>query len=135
MRLWQIPLDADVAPKTPNRRTHWRVYSDTVLFWRTLTDAAVRNAGVPALERVAIDLAVTPPDRRRRDSDNLVPYLLKPVKDGVVDAGVIPDDTDEFCDWSIHLWPPDGSGRWGYLLQLVEVEPVSRLAQPRRGAA
>jgi crossover junction endodeoxyribonuclease RusA len=63
-------------------------------------------------------LTITPPDARRRDSDNFVAHVLKPIKDGIVDAGVIPDDTDEYVTWSLRLADPshDRLKRWRYRL-------------------
>lgn len=55
----------------------------------------VRAARVPPVSRVRVQLEYTPRDGRRRDTDNLV-ATLKAVCDGVVDAGVVPDDTPEF---------------------------------------
>ena len=36
------------------------------------------------------------PDKRRRDVHNLLPHLGKPLVDGIVDAEVLPDDSDEY---------------------------------------
>jgi crossover junction endodeoxyribonuclease RusA len=41
-----------------------------------------------------VQLTYTPRIRRTRDADNLV-ALLKPLVDGLVDAGVVADDDDE----------------------------------------
>jgi crossover junction endodeoxyribonuclease RusA len=108
------------APLTPNRRRHWRHYHNAVKQIRHDTKLCVRAAQVPSMTRCELVLQVTPPDRRRRDSDNLVPYLLKPVTDAVVDAGVVPDDTDEFMSWRVELTEP-GDG-WSYRLLLTEGE-------------
>ena len=130
MTTYTIDLPSGIAPLTPNRRRHWRVYHRAVKGWRLSTFVAVTAAQVPPLGRCALTVEVTPPDRRRRDSDNLVPYLLKPIKDGLVDAGVIPDDTDAFCMWSVRLFEPDGDKTWKVRLTVVPL-PASQ----QQGAA
>lgn len=54
----------------------------------------VRVVGVPRREwrKVKVTLLFRPPDKRRRDADNLV-ATLKAVCDGLVDADVVADDT------------------------------------------
>lgn len=42
-----------------------------------------------------VQLHYLPADNRRRDTDNLV-ATLKPLCDGLVDYGLVPDDTPEF---------------------------------------
>jgi Holliday junction resolvase RusA-like endonuclease len=44
---------------------------------------------------VKIQAIFHPPDNRRRDTANIYPSV-KSVIDGVVDAGVIPDDNDKY---------------------------------------
>lgn len=53
-----------------------------------------RIAGIPRrdMHKVRVTMTYLPPDKRRRDSDNLV-ATLKAVCDGLVDAGVVADDT------------------------------------------
>lgn len=46
-------------------------------------------------ERVEVTLTWWVKDRRRRDDENPTP-TLKALCDGLVDAGVVPDDTHEF---------------------------------------
>ena len=96
---WVVTLPSTVkAPLSLNGRGHWRRTHDEIRRWRRDTAMCIRGAGVPALGRVDLVLHVWPPDRRRRDSDNLV-AVLKPIKDGVVDAKVVPDDTPAYVDW------------------------------------
>lgn len=51
-------------------------------------------AGIPRKEmrKIRVTLTYTPPNKIRRDADNLVP-TLKAICDGLVDAGIVPDDT------------------------------------------
>ena len=122
LRTWSIELTDGRAPVTSNgSHGTWRKGAGEKRFWRTLTQMSCRTAKVPTLGRADLVLVVTPPDRRRRDEDNLVQYLLKPVKDGVVDAGVIIDDTPQYVTWRVQLVEPDGSKTWRYRLVLTEL--------------
>jgi hypothetical protein len=83
-----------------DRRMHWRTKGRLVKAWRFATWAAACNAlGKDASRRargpsiVSIELPV--PDRRRRDPHNYF-STVKPIVDGLVDAGVWPDDTPEW---------------------------------------
>ena len=49
----------------------------------------------PQVERVDVGLVWTVTTAHRRDEENLV-ATLKPLCDGLVDAGVVPDDTPQF---------------------------------------
>jgi crossover junction endodeoxyribonuclease RusA len=92
-------------PMSLNDRTHWRVKAkhtreirDYVREWAWFT--------VPACSAAEVELHYVPRDRRRRDLDNLIP-TLKPAIDGLVDAGVVPDDTPEYVRWTVHIDAPD----------------------------
>jgi crossover junction endodeoxyribonuclease RusA len=53
-----------------------------------------KSARLGSYNRVRVALHYCPLRRGRRDADNLV-GTLKPVCDGLVDAGLVPDDTPE----------------------------------------
>lgn len=57
---------------------------------RRETAAAFKDAG--RFEHVTVTLIWTVKDKRRRDTENPV-ATLKPICDGLVDAGLVPDDT------------------------------------------
>lgn len=46
-------------------------------------------------DHVNVQLTWYVPDHRRRDTDNVVP-TLKALCDGIVDAGIVPDDTPRY---------------------------------------
>lgn len=81
-------------PLSLNGREHWRLKAQQVKAVRETTAWLARAAGIPPLGLVRVDLHYRPRDKRRRDPLNLV-ATLKPVEDGLVDAGVIPDDTPD----------------------------------------
>lgn len=87
-------LDWTRPPLTENQRwSHWaarnRVVQDVRITARLLA-RGLRDSG-----RVEVTLTWVVADRRKRDADNVVP-TLKALADGLVDAGVVPDDTPEF---------------------------------------
>lgn len=57
----------------------------------------LNHTPLPAGTRVSVGLVWVVPDKRRRDAENPVP-TLKALCDGLVDAGLVPDDTPEFME-------------------------------------
>lgn len=86
---------------TSNQRLHWRETARRTRDLRTYARAVARHPSVRRTEpydrRVHITAHVAWPDRRRRDEANLM-STLKPIVDGLVDAGVLTDDS---TDWLI----------------------------------
>jgi crossover junction endodeoxyribonuclease RusA len=62
---------------------------------RRVAAALVRAQRIPHLDRCEVELHYVPRDGRTRDTDNLV-ATLKPIADGIVDAGVVKDDSPAF---------------------------------------
>jgi Holliday junction resolvase RusA-like endonuclease len=88
-------------PPSPNRsvREHFHRNAAVRKVWhdaaRLAAIAAMRDAGNAddyPLRRARIRLVVIAPDRRRRDPDNAI-AAAKGVIDGIVDAGVLADDS------------------------------------------
>ena len=80
-----------------------------------LAEQTARFSHAPSLERARLVVEIAFPDRRRRDPHNYM-ATVKPIVDGLVDAGVLPDDDAK------HLLGPD-------LRRHPEVTK-KRLAQP-----
>jgi len=89
-------------PWPPSVNTYWRSPNTGRLAGRTLISErgrdyrravadAIRTAGQPKAEPGRLDVALTvfPPDKRRRDLDNLPKGIL----DALTHAGVIEDDS------------------------------------------
>lgn len=90
---WKLPISGH--PITLNQRMHWANKAHETKRIRTEVWARARAAGIPNLDgRCEVQLVYRPPDKRRRDSDNLAP-TFKAAVDGLVDAGVLSDDTDD----------------------------------------
>ena len=81
---WQAP------PLTANQRYHWRKKAAITADIRQWARLLFRTTYMQAPITVQLDWHV--PDKRRRDVDNAVP-TLKAICDGLVDAGLVPDDT------------------------------------------
>lgn len=85
-----IDLGLVVPPLTANQRMHWAEKARITKQLRTIAKA--KTVGMPPVEgRVAVTLVWQVTDRRRRDPDNIAP-TLKPLIDGLRDAGVLPED-------------------------------------------
>lgn len=89
------PLSLNDRPK------HWAARGAQVAKVRELAAVLCREqiaaGNLDVLDPVVVTLVWFAPDRRARDADNPV-ATLKPVCDGLVDAGLVPDDTPEWID-------------------------------------
>lgn len=86
---WEKP------PLSMNGREHWRVKAKKVAMMRSITHhLAVADELPKGLPHVTVVLVYRPRDNRRRDADNLVP-ILKACCDGLVDHGLVSDDTPD----------------------------------------
>lgn len=94
MAEWRIALPFVKPPLTLNQRMHWSEKARVTAQVRRATAALVRNEGIPPLAQCEVGLVWQVTDKRRRDSDNAV-TTLKACCDGIVDAGVVPDDTPD----------------------------------------
>lgn len=126
-RAWTLSFPNAAPPMSSNRRVHWRAKAEEQAWWSHATEILVKQAHVPHLDRCELVVYVTPPDARRRDSDNYVAHLLKPIKDGLVRSGVIDDDTDRYVEWKLRLRAPSQNplGVWRVVAVIAELEAVS----------
>ncbi len=99
-RVWRLDLPM-AKPLSLNDRRHHMAHAAMKKQVRLNAKNLALYAKIPALARIAIELHYCPRDSRRRDEINLV-ATLKPAEDGIVDAGVIPDDTKQ---WSQPTMP------------------------------
>jgi crossover junction endodeoxyribonuclease RusA len=95
----QIAINLDMPHKhlSPNSRCHWaqkaKAKKDQRESSRYLIFMEMYWAGCTTPWKTAnVQIVVTPPDRRRRDKDNLL-ASLKAAFDGAQDAGLIADDS------------------------------------------
>jgi crossover junction endodeoxyribonuclease RusA len=86
-----ITLPAGLPLLSLNDRKHWAARNTVAQALKTASWAAALAAKAPRLECAEVTVEYQPPDRRRRDPDNL-PAAGKPLIDGLVAAKVLPDD-------------------------------------------
>jgi hypothetical protein len=104
-----------------NQRLHW---APKARITKTIRDAAhilTRQAKVPRLESARIVCVYEPNDQRRRDRSNWHPSA-KAAVDGVVDAGVLADDSDRYLDGP-HIKIGEVHPRGRLVLHITEVTP------------
>lgn len=122
-REWTLRLPI-TRPLSMNDRSHWRVKAKASRSVRDGAAAAAREAQIPTLDAFTVELHYAPRDSRRRDPENLV-ATLKPFVDGLVDAGVAPDDCPPYYTTTIPVVDkPNGSGGVLYaIVREIRVEP------------
>jgi hypothetical protein len=124
-RTWSFELSKRTAPMSSNAKPHWakRMTEHRDIRWdaRVSTINAVGHAH--GLQAIELAIVAHPPNRQKRDSDNLVDHLVKPVKDGVAEALRLTDDTDDVVDWKRPRigHPTNIRGRWRYVVTITEV--------------
>ncbi|MGV9383578.1 hypothetical protein ACWDRB_47730 [Nonomuraea sp. NPDC003707] len=96
-RPWVLEMPAGMELLNSNHRYHWRKENRIKKPLRETACWLARAARIPAMQRARMVAVYEPPDRRRRDPANLYPSW-KAVVDGVVDAGVLPDDDSKHLD-------------------------------------
>lgn len=107
-----------------NEIRHWRVKAKQTAEIREAVFVLARFAKVDrGCAKVRVTLHYRPRDRRRRDALNIVP-TLKAAEDGLVDAGVMADDTPEYIDPVMPVIDPPYVGQLRPELWIV----VERLA-------
>ena len=114
----------DLPTWNANSRGHWSQRASEVSAWRMVAKQAANRAGIPKLDVVFVELEMTPADMRRRDPDNLA-GALKPILDGIVDAGVIPDDSwRHVAGVALSIARPDKTlreHRWRLTIDVLDV--------------
>ncbi|WP_440102435.1 hypothetical protein [Glutamicibacter mishrai] len=79
-----------------NQKEHWAPRNKRTQAWRHGAHIMARQAKLPkGLARVQVDAYVWKSSHRRYDPHNLMP-TLKPVIDGLVDYGLLADDSSEY---------------------------------------
>jgi Holliday junction resolvase RusA-like endonuclease len=79
-----------------NDRLHWRKKAQLTATWRGVTEElATEFPAKPFRSRVHITVAIRWPDNKRRDPGNWYP-TAKACVDGIVAAGLLKDDSDEY---------------------------------------
>jgi hypothetical protein len=95
---WEVAFTG--MPPSPNARLHYMARARSAKAWRQRARLyhVLLGARIPPLERVRITATLTRRTLGRADEDN-DRARLKPLVDGLVDAGVIPNDTRGHIEW------------------------------------
>lgn len=94
-RSWTITIPAPVVWLNANDRVDRRRFAPITKQWRDAAHVHARAGKLPQLGRAHITATLRFRDRRRRDPHNYYP-TIKAVIDGLVDYGLLPDDSHEF---------------------------------------
>lgn len=116
--VWTITVPAAIPMLSLNQRLHWAPKAERTRTWRRTAMMCAQVAKLPKnLDRVHIVAHIIKPTARQYDVHNLMP-TLKACVDGLVDYGLIPDDTNA------HLTGPDlrqgGKGELGVIITITE---------------
>jgi crossover junction endodeoxyribonuclease RusA len=102
-----------------NDRDHWRKSAGKTATIRSVARGQAK--GIPRLGKVKIRVIYYAPDNRRRDTTNLFPSV-KAAVDGIVDAGVLKDDSDKFVIGYEILRGSHNIPRGQLTIEIIEVE-------------
>lgn len=90
-----VPLSYDTPPLNANQRMHWAKRAKITKAIRHEIAWRVKARRLEPARHISVQLNYLPKQNRRRDLGNLMP-THKAALDGVVDSGLIPDDTPDY---------------------------------------
>jgi len=106
-REWTLTLPYDKPPLSLNDRDIWQARHRKVGQLRNDTLILIRQARIPKLARLAVELHYAPRRKRRADKINLC-ATLKVLEDACVLAGLVPDDVERYVDSPMPTIHPPG---------------------------
>lgn len=92
---WALTFDYPSPPLSLNYRMHRMQEAALTKQVRAATHVKATAAGIPPLTRCEVSLIWFVATRHRRDDENPV-LTMKAMCDGLVDAGIVEDDTRQF---------------------------------------
>lgn len=120
---WVINLPYSRPPLNMNQRLHWSKKARLTKNVRSSTFFLARSQRIPACEHIHVQLHYVPRDNRRRDPSNLI-ATQKPAIDGLVQAGVVPDDTPAYVTEAMpKIHPADTSANVRMWLTIERRDP------------
>lgn len=111
-KVYVLAMPAGMPLANANDRGHWSKGYRVKKELRKTACLLTRAAKIPTMQRASIVGVFEPPNRQPRDPANWYPSF-KAIIDGMVDAGMLPDDNSK------HLDGPD--------MRLGEIHPKGRL--------
>lgn len=119
--VYRIDLPWTKPPLSMNDRMHYMATARITRRIRSTTAWLAKEAKVPTgCEFVTVCLHYRPRDKRRRDEDNLI-ATGKACFDGLVDHGLVPDDTPQFMTKLMPLIHPAEKGLPGSLWLTITI--------------
>lgn len=91
-RTWTVALPAGLETLSLNGRLHWAQQRRRAAEIKKAAWAMALNQKIPLLNSASVKVVYHPPDRRRRDHDNIPAAMGKHAIDGLVAAVVLLDD-------------------------------------------
>lgn len=88
--------------------------------WRNAYKRLASEAGIPLLHAMRIEIVPILPDRRKQDTAACV-LAAKAAIDGIVDAGVVPDDNPQFMKYVMFYPPVVIRKQSGMIVRVIEV--------------
>lgn len=95
-RTWTLEFPPGMLLLSLNDRYHWAEKGKRAKALREAGWALARQQQIPQLQRASFVVEYRPPDRRRRDNDNIPAGSGKHGIDGIVQARVLVDDSREY---------------------------------------
>ena len=118
---YTLDLGYESPPLSMNSRMHWRAEARIKKDIRYTAWALARQAKLPTgCAHVTVGLHYRPKRNYRQDADNLMP-VLKAACDGLVDAGLVADDTPQLMSKLMPVIHPAEKGREGSLWLTVTI--------------
>jgi Endodeoxyribonuclease RusA. len=93
--IYTLDTDWPRPPLSENDRLHPLTKAKLVKKIRQTAQWWAEGLAIPEQEHVTVHMFWFVKDKRRRDEDNLI-STAKPFYDGLVDAGIVPDDIPKF---------------------------------------
>lgn len=120
-REWAFQMSGIRPPLSLNDRGNWRPKARKTAEIREEAAWRARSARIPRLAKCRVQIEWVVTDNRRRDEDNPAPSA-KAVYDGLVDAGIVPDDTPEFMEKvTVKITKNTLPGSAGWHVRVVEL--------------
>lgn len=109
-----------VRPWTTNkdRNLHHHQRAKMIKEWRDAYKKLAEDAGIPELEVMYVEAEPWVPTRNFQDTAACNP-AVKAAIDGIVDAGVVPDDKPEFLKWILFHPCRHTPGQVGLMIQVI----------------
>lgn len=122
-RPWTVNSERGRGGRNQSSRSsgHWTDRAELTKEWRQAFWGLAKEQRIPALTSIGIFVQQVCRNRKRPDPGACYP-AVKAAIDGLVDAGVIPDDGPDYVDF-ITFWAPE-VGTADALVLVVKGQPV-----------